>query len=86
MYLDEIQKFIFGYRNFDLLYDVNTKENDADYKFRNSMKISQNFVDSIFMEFDVHQFKIAYTLMNHGYIKYLKIEKSEEREQVEEEE
>ena len=74
IYFEEVQKFITGYRNFELSWDVYTKENDLSFKFGNAMKISKSNVNSIFMSFDVQQFKMAYTLMKHGFIKYQKTE------------
>ena len=71
-FLYQIQKFILGYRNFDLFFEVLTKENNPSYNFKNSMIITVNNYNDIFKNFDLDQLNAAYELMNKGYIRYKK--------------
>ena len=52
----EIESFVCSYRNFDLFYDILTKEKDETFKFKNMLLIAKNNLNSIFKEYEVKEF------------------------------
>ena len=57
--VQEIEKFVCSYRNFDLFQDILTKEKDETFKFKNMLLIAKSNLNSIFKEYEVKDFDVT---------------------------
>lgn len=63
-----------SYRNFDLFYDILTKEKDETFKFKNMLLIARNNLHSIYKEYEVKEFDSSVkNLVERNMIKERKI-------------
>ena len=56
-FLSQIEKYVFGRKNFELFYEVLTKEKDESFQFRNMIDIANQNIENMFSKFDNVDFK-----------------------------
>ena len=67
-FIDEIEEVILEYRNFDLFYNVLTKENDKTNSFMMVIKLSKMTLQRILTNFDVKEFSHISKMFEMGFI------------------
>ena len=55
-FFQEIEKYVFAFKNFDLYQEVLTKEGDESFQFKNNKMIANKTFEAIFTNFDTKDF------------------------------